>query len=97
MNKRKVTFHESVKKEDGNSIKRIKKIKLNNRFNFNSINQQLNKIEYLDNLIINIQDDNILLSSVTNDNWIALKNYSVIDIEFRNKIISELFSRNIKY
>lgn len=68
MNKRKVTFHESVKKEDGNSIKRIKKMTLNNRFNFNSINQQLNKIEYLDNLIINIQDDNILLSSVTNDN-----------------------------
>jgi len=89
MNKKRVKFHESVKKEDGNSIKRLKI--------YNSISTEsntINKFIKLDKLLENIKNDVIKLSSISKSILLELKDYCSIDYDIRNLIIQELISRD---
>ena len=68
MNKKRVKFHESVKKEDGNSIKRLKI--------YNSISTEsntMNKFIKLDKLLEDIKNDIINLSNISKSILLELK------------------------
>ena len=89
MNKKRVKFHESVKKEDGNSIKRLKI--------YNSISTEsntINKFIKLDKLLEDIKNDIIKLSNISKSILLELKDYCSIDYDIRNSIIQELISRD---
>jgi len=89
MNKKRVKFHESVKKEDGNSIKRLKI--------YNSISTEsntMNKFIKLDKLLEDIKNDIINLSNISKSILLELKDYCSIDYDIRNLIIQELISRD---
>ena len=106
MNKKRVRFHESVKKEDGNSIKRLKNghplselgasPRLRNLFNFSQMTNALNVIDRyakLDEILNNIKNNTIKISNLSQEVLLNLKDYCTLDYDIRNYIIQELISR----
>jgi len=97
MNKKRVRFHESVKKEDGNSIKRLKNgPPLRNLFNFSQMTNALNVIDRyakLDEILNNIKNNTIKISNLSQEVLLNLKDYCTLDYDIRNYIIQELISR----
>jgi hypothetical protein len=97
MNKKRVRFHESVKKEDGNSIKKSKMGQPSNIFNFSGMNNALNVIDKfakLDEILDGLKNNTIHLPSLPKQVLLNLKEYCTIDIDIRNYIIQELISRD---
>jgi hypothetical protein len=94
MNKKRVSFHESVKKEDGDSIKRYKN---GDTFTLNQINRAINMVDKfakLDELLDKVKDNKLDLCYISKSVLIDLKDYCSIDYDIRKLIIQELISRD---
>ena len=94
MIKKRVSFHESVKKEDGDSIKRYKN---GDTFTLNQINRAINMVDKfakLDELLDKVKDNKLDLCYISKSVLIDLKDYCSIDYDIRELIIQELISRD---